>query len=59
MLLTGGALLTYLGCFSVMKFRRVKHEKIEFAKMKGVRQDLDPEEAKRMVLATRLETDYL
>ena len=34
MLLTGAALLAYLGCFSVLKFRRVKREKVEFAKMK-------------------------
>ena len=59
MLLTSGALLTYLGCFSVMKFRRVKRERIEFAKTKGLYEELDPDVAKKMVLSTKLETEFL
>lgn len=59
MLLTAGALLTYLGCFSVLKFRRVKREKVEFAKTKGLYEELDPDVAKKMVLSTKLETEFL
>ena len=59
MLLTAGLLLTYLGCFSVMKFRRVKREKAEFAKTKGIHEDLDPDVAKKMILSTRLEKDFM
>ena len=59
MLLTAGLLLTYLGCFSVLKFRRVKREKVEFAKTKGLYEELDPELAKKIALSTKLETEFL
>ena len=59
MLATSALLLTFLGCFTVMKFRRVKREKIEFKKTKGLYEELDPDLAKKMALSTKLETEFL
>ena len=43
---TGFALLGYVGCLSVTKFRRVKREKAEFEMIKKVVKDIPKDEAK-------------
>ena len=47
MLGTGFALLGYVGCLSVTKFRRVSREKEEFEKIKNVVKDIPASEAKQ------------
>jgi len=42
MLATGSALFLYVSCFSVMKFKRVAREKVEFEKIRKVVKDLPP-----------------
>ena len=45
MMATGFALLGYVGCLSVTKFRRVRREKVEFEMIKKVVKDIPKEEA--------------
>lgn len=59
MLATGMALLAYVGCLSVTKFRRVKQEKVEFELIKNVVKELPTGEAKQMFAAQQVEDDFI
>lgn len=59
MLGTGCVLLLYVTCFTVMKFRRVAREKVEYEKIMRVVKDLPPEEAARRLGAQNAEKDFL
>ena len=48
MLITGFSLLAYLGCFSVLKFRRVSKDAKKFETMKKSIQELTDEEKRRL-----------
>jgi len=53
MLLTGCAILAYVGWFSVLKFRRVKNEKAQFSKMQDGINSLKVEDGQRMIKGLR------
>ena len=59
MLITGFALLAYVSIFSVVKFRRVQREKLEYEKIREAVKDLPPEEAARRLGAQNAEKDFL
>lgn len=53
------ALLGYLGCFTVMKFKRVKLESIEFKKIqKGVK-GVSAADVKKVLANQNLEKDFI
>ena len=58
-LITGFALLAYLGWFTVLKFRRVKKEQIDFEKSKEGLKSVSAEDRKRMVAATKQEENFI
>lgn len=58
-LLTIFAILGYLGFFTVMKFRRVKVEKLEFAKIKKGVIGVPNQEARRLLVEQNLEKDFI
>ena len=47
MLATGGALLTYVAIFTVMKYRRVYREQYEYKMIKECLKDIPADEAAR------------
>ena len=53
MLITGCAILAYVGWFSVLKFRRVKQEKAQFSKMQDGINSLKAEDGQRMIKGLR------
>ena len=59
MLGTGFALLGYVGCLSVTKFRRVSREKEEFEKIKNVVKDIPASEAKQRFAVQQAENDFI
>ena len=59
MLGTGGALLCYVSYFTVLKFKRVYRERIEYEKIKKAVKHISPEEAARLVTAQNAEKDFL
>ena len=59
MMATGFALLGYVGCLSVTKFRRVRREKAEFEMIKKVVKDIPKEEAKLRFAAQHVEDDFI
>ncbi len=51
-------MLTYLGCFTVMKFRRVKQEKIEWKELsKGA--EIAKEKGIDLNMATKFDKDFI
>ena len=59
MLATGFALFIFVGCLSVVKFRRVKRERLEFEKIKAVVKEIPAEEAKLRLGALNVEDDFI
>lgn len=58
-LASGFCLLSFLGYFTVIKFRRVKREKIEFKQIQKAAENISAKDARRILNSQKLEAEFI